>query len=126
MHTPSHIHPYPQADAWSSRAQRTGPALALSLAMLLLVGGCASTRLPPEPPKAQVHNGTGKDIVGIRWRACGSQAWQPLNVSLASGRGMQLALPAPCVDLDAFWAEERLAGSQRNVRRDFPFTWLLR
>ena len=125
MHTVVRPHPQPSAARRPASARRAWAAA--TLAALLLAGGCASTRLPSEPPKAQIHNGTGKDIVGLRWRACGSQAWLPLPVgTLASGRGTQVALPAPCVDLDAFWAEERLAGSQRNVRRDFPFTWLLR
>lgn len=77
-------------------------------------------------PQATITNSTGKAIGAVQYQRCGSTQWSALPISaLAPGRSVTLQLPEDCVDLDAFYADGKVAGSQRGIKRDFPFTWVL-
>ncbi len=79
------------------------------------------------PVQASVINRTGKLISRIEYRPCGDTgAWAPLGVSaIPSGMSAAFQLPAACVDMNAYFDDGKVAGSQRGIRRDFPFTWTL-
>jgi hypothetical protein len=98
------------------------------VAAALLLAGCANTAVRVLPPEATIVNSTGKPLRDIRYQACGANAgeWLALPQStLAAGASIKQVLPASCVDMDAFYADGRLAGSQRGVKQEFPFRWVL-
>jgi hypothetical protein len=62
----------------------------------------------------------------VQYQPCGGARWAALpNAALAPGRSVTLQLPESCVDLNAYYADGKLAGSQRGIKREFPFTWVL-
>lgn len=99
----------------------------IALLGVLLIGGCTSAPEAPPPIQARINNQTGQEIVDIQYRSCGQTQWRSLGAgAIKEGTAIQLVLPDTCVDLDAYWSKNRLAGSQRNIKRDFPFFWSLR
>jgi hypothetical protein len=48
------------------------------------------------------------------------------DAALAQGGAARFELPADCVNFDALYADGRIAGSQRSIRNEFPFDWVLR
>lgn len=103
----------------------------LLAALPLAIAGCATTSSGPEidPVMATVFNQTGRTISSINYQQCGSAAesWLALPVgAIGSGGRAQFQLPAPCVNLIAYYEDGRTAGTQTGVRRDFPFQWTLR
>lgn len=110
--------------------RRTARAAHVALAVpALLLAACAGAPEKVVLPKATVFNQTGKALA-LRYQACGSPAdrWSavPGGAELAAGGTARFDLPAECVHFDAYYADGRLAGSQRSVRREFPFEWVLR
>lgn len=108
-------------------ARRRGLLPLAGLAALLTA--CAGTPVPVAVPAATVVNHTGKPLQDLRYQSCNSAAdqWAPLPASaLKPGATTKFTLPADCVNFDAYYADGRLAGSQRSIRRDFPFQWVLR
>ena len=107
---------------------KSHPLVALGIAMSALLGACSSKPVIVVPPQATVSNHTGKPVV-IRYQRCGSppEQWVQLSdASLAQGTATRFVLPAECVNFDALYADGRLAGSQRSIRNEFPFEWVLR
>jgi hypothetical protein len=94
--------------------------------------GCET--MPPSqvevlPVQATVSNFSGKTIASINYQSCGAPAdeWSPVAVgTIASGGTATFDLPAACVNLQAFYSDGKLAGSQSGVRREFPFSWVIR
>ena len=74
-----------------------------------------------------VVNKTGKALGSVQYQPCGANGeWAPLAGSaLAAGASLRLTLPAACTDLNAYYADGKLAGQQRGVKREFPFEWAL-
>lgn len=112
-------------------AGRLAPVLksvnSMALFAMVVLGGCKSAPEPPPPIQAQISNLTGQEISDIQYRSCGQTQWHTLGTGpLKAGTSIRLVLPDTCVDLDAYWTGQRLAGSQRNIKRDFPFFWSLR
>jgi hypothetical protein len=102
--------------------------LAPCMVLAAWLGACASAPKPVAPPQATVSNLTGKPV-SIRYQRCGGPAepWLPLDhPALASGAMTRFVPPADCVNFDAFYPDGRLAGSQRSIRNEFPFEWVLR
>jgi hypothetical protein len=100
----------------------------LGAALSALLGACTSKPVIVVPPKATVSNQTGKPVA-IRYQSCGSapdQWLQLADASLAPGGVTRFELPADCVNFDAVYADGRIAGSQRSIRNEFPFEWVLR
>lgn len=88
-----------------------------------------SSDLTLRPVTATVSNSSGKSITAITYQPCGddSGSWMPISVGpIASGSSSTFDLPADCVNMQAFYADGKLAGSQTGVRRDFPFSWVIR
>ena len=110
--------------ASSSAGMLTPLALALASAIL---AGCASTPVHVAMPEATVINKTGKALASVQFRRCGSEGdWTALPGSaLAAGASLRVMLPADCSDLNAYYADGKLAGQQRGVKREFPFEWAL-
>lgn len=103
---------------------------ALIFGGLATLAGCATTTeyVAPLPVEATVTNYTGKTIARIDYQSCGdaSGSWAQLGVGpVASGRTATFQLPTACVNMNAFYEDGRLAGSQTGVKRDFPFKWTL-
>jgi hypothetical protein len=101
-----------------------------ALAALSLVAACSTTTdyVAPLPVEATVTNYTGKTIARIDYQSCGDSAdsWSPLAISpVAPGGSAQFQLPAPCVNMNAYYEDGRTAGSQTGVKREFPFKWTL-
>jgi hypothetical protein len=94
----------------------------------LVLAACAQT--VERPPAATVVNHSGKAIVELRQRRCGAvdEAWQVVaDSSIGAGYGTtyMFQLADDCADLDAFYGDGKLAGSQRGVIRRFPFRWVI-
>ncbi|MDO9490195.1 MAG: hypothetical protein Q7J32_17625 [Sphingomonadaceae bacterium] len=97
---------------------------------LAMLAGCTTTTeyVAPLPVEATVTNYTGKTIARIDYQSCGDAAgsWAQLGVGpVASGGTATFQLPTACVNMNAFYEDGRLAGSQTGVKRDFPFKWTL-
>ena len=97
---------------------------------LATLAGCATTTdyVAPLPVEATLTNYTGKTIARIDYQSCGDAAgsWAQLGVGpVAAGGTTTFQLPAACVNMNAFYEDGRLAGSQTGVKRDFPFKWTL-
>jgi hypothetical protein len=100
----------------------------LGISLSALFGACSSKPVLVVPPQATVSNQTGKPVV-IRYQRCGSTPDQWVQLSdgaLAQGGATRFPLPAECVNFDALYADGRVAGSQRSIRNEFPFEWVLR
>src|ERR1035437_8989258 len=97
--------------------------------LLLFVGGCA-TKPKLLAPSVRVENYTGRFIQQIVYRECGkpTDEWLPLKngLSLPSSHEVYVALPVECADLQAVFADGRVAGTQQNINKKYPFTWTLR
>lgn len=109
--------------------KKHGKLALMGLGAALAIGGCATTPSGPDinPVMATVFNQTGQSIDSIRYQSCGSTEWLPVPVAaVPSGARAQFQLPAPCVNLIAYYPDGRTAGTQTGVRRDFPFQWTLR
>jgi len=94
------------------------------------VAGCAAPAPREEEAvvgtEATIVNLTRKPIARIVFQQCGTvpENWQPLKVpQLDSGRSVTLNLPPGCVDLNAYADDGKLAGTQRQIRTQFPFRW---
>lgn len=103
---------------------------ALLVGTLAMLAGCATTTeyVAPLPVEATLTNYTGKTIARIDYQSCGDSAgtWSQLGVGpVASGGTATFQLPAPCVNMNAFYEDGRLAGTQTGVKREFPFKWTL-
>jgi len=87
-----------------------------------------TTTVAIKPVAATVQNVSGKAITAINYQPCGdASGWYPLPIgSLPSGVTKTVDLPSDCVNLQAFNADGRLAGSQSGVNRKYPFTWVIR
>jgi hypothetical protein len=102
------------------------------LAAALALSACEtapSTGVAVLPVMAKVSNVSGKTINSITYQPCdaGGDTWSPVPVgTIASGGSATFDIPASCVNLQAFYADGRLAGSQSGVRRDFPLSWVIR
>lgn len=97
--------------------------------LLLFVGGCA-TKPKLLDPSVHLENYTGRFIQQIVYRECGKPAdeWLPLKngLSLPSTYGVYVDLPVECADLQAIFADGRIAGTQQNINKKYPFRWTLR
>ena len=102
------------------------------LATSLLLSACDTTQsshVQIRPVLATVSNVSGKTISSITYQPCGASAdaWSPVSVgSIPSGGEASFDIPDACVNLQAFYADGRQAGSQTGVRRDFPLSWVIR
>lgn len=106
-----------------------GTRIVLVVAVAAL-SACATA--PPDvaikPVTATVSNFSGKTINTINYQTCDmTGSWLPVGVgSIASGTSATFDIPAPCVNLQAFYSDGKLAGTQSGVRRDFPFSWVIK
>jgi hypothetical protein len=107
------------------------------LGLMLIVGavalqGCEtipSSQIEVLPVQATVSNLSGKSISAINYQPCGapSDEWSPVGVGyIANGATATFDLPAACVNLQAFYEDGKLAGSQSGIKREFPFSWVIR
>lgn len=102
------------------------------LAAAVALSGCEtpqSTQVQIKPVLAKVSNLSGKTISSITYQQCGASAdsWSPVSVgSIPAGGEASFDIPAACVNLQAFYADGRQAGTQTGVRRDFPLSWVIR
>jgi hypothetical protein len=91
------------------------------------LAGCAEDQQSePKGADATIVNHTNMTIGRIVYEACGraQDGWAPLPTqALGPGQSAQLTLPPGCIDLNAFYGDGRLAGSQRGVDTKFPFRW---
>lgn len=81
------------------------------------------------PVEATVANRSGQTIASINYQPCDAPAdgWSPIGIKpIPSGANAKFDLPAPCVNLQAFFANGKLAGSQSGIKREFPFSWVVR
>jgi len=102
----------------------------LLVGTLALLAACTTTTeyVAPLPVEATLTNYTGKTIARIDYQSCGDAAgsWSQLGIgAVASGATATFQLPTACVNMNAFYEDGRLAGSQTGVKRDFPFKWTL-
>ena len=103
---------------------RLGPCMALAA----LLSACAGKPTQVVRPHATVSNLTGKPVA-IRYQRCGSPAdqWQTTErQNLVPGASMRFVMPEECVNFEALYADGRVAGSQRSIRDEYPFEWVLR
>jgi hypothetical protein len=96
---------------------------------LLLSGACAS-RTKILEPAVYIENRTGKPFQQIVYRECGKEndEWSQINNGdiLHSGYSATIELPVDCADLRAIFVSGRIAGTQLDVKKKFPFRWILR
>jgi len=109
---------------------RARPAVAL--AMIAVVGivltGCADTRPTSMGAEATITNQAKKTITRLAYEKCGASAdgWAPLAApAIRPNQTIKLDLPPGCIDLNAFYDDGKLAGSQRGISTNFPFSWEL-
>jgi hypothetical protein len=108
------------------------PSHLLWLATALSLSACEtpqSTQVQIRPVLATVSNASGKTVSSITYQPCGASAdaWSPVSVgAIPSGGEASFDIPDACVNLQAFYADGRQAGSQTGVRRDFPLSWVIR
>jgi hypothetical protein len=107
----------------------TARSCLLFLVLLLFVGGCA-TKPKLLEPRVYVENYTGRSIQKIVYRECGkaTDEWLPLKnwASLSSQYVVYIDLPMECADLQALFLDGKIAGTQQNINKKFPFKWTLR
>ena len=81
----------------------------------------------PLPVEATLINLTGESLARVEYRACGANSWSQLDQApVLAGATVKFKISDQCVDLDAYYSSGKLAGSQRGVNRNYPFTWTLR
>lgn len=95
-----------------------------------LLAACTTTSdyVAPLPVEATVTNYTGKTIARIDYQSCedSSGNWSQLAIGpIGPGGTSTFQLPAPCVNMNAYYDDGRVAGSQTGVKREFPFKWTL-
>lgn len=94
-----------------------------------LVAACATAPEPVVPLRieATLVNLTGESLQRVEYRSCGTQGWNRVDLApVPSGATVKFQLSEQCVDLDAYYGNGKLAGSQRGVNRDYPFKWTIR
>jgi hypothetical protein len=99
------------------------------LFLLLTTGGCAVAPVVLEKPRVTIVNMTGRPVQQIVYRECGKDSgdWSPLNsAALSSQYEAYFELPIQCADLQAVFHDGKIAGSQQNVKKRYPFHWVLR
>lgn len=100
--------------------------------LLGVLGGCATapaSQVAAAPVLATVSNASGRVVSGVSYQACDgdSESWSALDVRpIPSGSRVSFPIPAACVNMQAYYSDGRVAGSQNGIRRDFPFTWVIR
>ncbi|HUG23808.1 MAG TPA: hypothetical protein VMN83_14910 [Albitalea sp.] len=74
-----------------------------------------------------MSNNTGKALGSVHYQRCGgADSWSPVPRSaLVPGASVTFTLPEACVNLNAYYADGKLAGQQRGIKREFPFNWVL-
>jgi hypothetical protein len=99
--------------------------------MLLLgiVTGCTAPQ-QFRVPSAVIDNRTGRNLPTVLYRSCAMESaeWLPLfeqGNDIAPHRQVEFKLPLDCLDLKALFADGRIAGTQQNIQRRFPFRWVL-
>lgn len=100
----------------------------IGILTIIISAGCAN---PTQiiAPSAIIENRTGRNLSAINYRPCGieSTEWRPLTDKiLPSYNHVNIDLPLDCVDLKAYFSDGKLAGTQQNIQRRFPFNWVLR
>src|SRR6266568_2117581 len=101
----------------------------ICLLLLFLVGGGA-----PVPklldPTVHIENHTGRFVQQILYRECGKpvEEWLPLKsgLTLPSAYAVSVDLPVECADIQAVFADGKIAGTQQNINKKYPFRWTLR
>lgn len=93
----------------------------------LMLAACAGKPRQVVEPRATISNNTGKSIAAVQYKACGSRGgWTPLPQSVIPPGGVKsYAMPEDCVDLMALHGDGKVAGTQRDIKREFPFNWVL-
>lgn len=99
-------------------------------ALTLLLSGCVTEStgyVAQKPIDAEIVNSTGKTIARVNYQSCDApDGWRELAIGpLPSGNMTKFQLPEPCVNLQAFYADGKTAGSQTGVKREYPFRWVL-
>ena len=98
----------------------------LAALALTALAGCSSAPVNVASPEATVANNTGKALGSVHYQRCGAENWSPLARSaLPAGASVTFTLPEACVNLNAYYADGKLAGQQRGIKREFPFNWVL-
>ena len=90
--------------------------------------GCADTRPNAVGAEATIANRAKKPITRIVYEKCGASpdGWLPLSApQVGPYQSIKLTLPPGCIDLNAFYADGKLAGSQRGITTNFPLLWEL-
>ena len=96
-----------------------------------VLSGCEtvpSSQVNVLPVTAKVSNASGKTVNSITYQRCGAQSdsWSPVSVgAIPAGSSATFDIPDACVNMQAFYADGKLAGTQSGVRRDFPFSWVI-
>jgi hypothetical protein len=107
--------------------QSAAPRQLLAALAVSALAGCSSTPVNVASPEATVANNTGKALGSVNYQRCGgADSWSPVPRSaLAPGATVTFTLPEACVNLNAYYADGKLAGQQRGIKREFPFNWVL-
>lgn len=103
-------------------------------ALVLPLAACASYTPPTRtinvaPVQAKVTNYSAKTVASIGYQSCdaNSDVYTTIPVGpLAPNTYVEFDLPAPCVNMQALYADGKRAGLQTGVRREFPFSWVIR
>lgn len=95
---------------------------------LLCLYGCLANSVMVEPA-VRITNNTGKPINKIVYQECGrtDNVWLPtvLLFPIESNSSINFTLPVDCADLKAYFATGEVAGSQQNIKKKFPLSWVL-
>lgn len=116
-----------QREGGSKRASRT-LAFATNLAVAMLLLGCAETRPSSVGAEATIANQAKKTITRLAYEKCGASAdgWLPLAApAIRPNQSIKVNLPPGCIDLNAYYDDGKLAGSQRGITTNYPFSWQL-
>lgn len=93
------------------------------------VGGCAAQPKLLDP-RVHIENNTGRFIQQIVYHECGKpiDEWLPLKsgLTIPSAYAVSVDLPVECADIKAIFADGRIAGTQQNINKKYPFRWTLR
>ncbi len=123
------LHPLAGANMKKSKTS-TSLAILATVAGTAMIAGCASA--PKEEVIASINgtliNRSRRPIARVIYQECAQnpENWLPVNVALvATSQTAKFNIPKPCVDLNAFYDDGRLAGSQRGVRGKYPLEWVI-
>jgi len=101
----------------------------LLLIVLFFMCGCA-IRSQLLEPNIHITNLSGRTIKQILYRECDTTAdvWLPLNngALISSRYEVHVALPVECADLQAIFLDGKIAGTQQNIKKQFPLKWTFR